>query len=487
MPLPPTIGTGRALLSRSGRDVAEFLRQQLTMPDQTGKSVTIEYSTATKRYVWTPIRDRYWTRWTLNQLATSSMWTIDDAIVYDVVRAWSDRDASITYSSPWSQGASAGALNNTWSYTKVNGRYLEFTVTPAADGCIYLVYAAENSGGIVFVTIDGGTTLANELPLVSGNRELDTYAAAEAKNTRTRIASGLTVAPHTVRVTVQTGKKNASSSDYYCWFEGYGITAYDIDNAQIVLATDRKQVRQVGYSSSNSTEYAHSIKPGAATGYEWSGTNHLNEIYSAWTWTDAAGNDMSVSVGTPKKHAALIIVEQTGVTRHSTTGTTDHANILCRHTFSHAGLDIYHSHSWLTAGWCAQAFPGMWRLVEAAAQRAIVAGASSITDMSATNTGDGTRYINRAGRLIAAWNSAQPWVAWNYIPSLDTVNYWAAAPDGISLRDDATTTNKIYIQRIGGVDSMPNAAINIGDVWSGTIAYRISYIPAPETDIRWFL
>lgn len=466
--------------SLSPLDPALILRQQLLMPDQTGKDITLEYVSATSRYVWTPIVDRYWIRWTLDILS-SGCWTLDASTVYDVIKGWSDRDASITYNPAWSQGSTYGTLNGTWSYTKIASRYAEFSVTPTSDGKIYVVIAKESSGGIANVTINGSTDLVNELPLVGPNRQLDTYSATEAKNSRVLIASGLSAGTYTVRVTA-TGTKNASSSDSYIFFEGYGVTTLSIDDPQIGLQFDRATIRQIGYSSSNSNEYAYSYKPNGASTYQWTGTNHLNEIISSVTWQDELGNDISVSAGDTKTHGTQVIITQTGTSRHSDTGTTDHANVVCKHTFNTQGLDVFHQHTWLSTAVFDLAYPAMWRLVEAASLRGHMAGERDV--IYDFNHNDNVLYVNRKDRLMAMWNASYPWVAWVYLPDLETVNGWANSQIGIGVRDeDTATANKIYVQRVGGTQEVANATVAVGDIWKGTVQYRISYIANPETSV----
>lgn len=464
---------GGGLSAGMGGDAAARIRQQLLMPVQTGKDVTLEYVSATSRYVWTPINGLYWTRWTIDQLATSGMWVVDTSTVYECIKGWSDRDASITYAPAWSQGANSGGLNNTWSYTKVATRYAQFSVTPGTDGKIYIVGAQEANGGIAYITIDGGTTLVNELPLVGANRELDFYAAAEDKNHKFLIASTLSIEPHTVRITV-SGTKNASSSDAYIWLEGYGVTPYTIDDAQMILAYDRDFVRQIGSASSNSNEYAIHYLPAGASTYEWMGTSHLNEVYSAITWQDSAGNDISVSVGDTKNHGDQLIVTQTGKARHSQTSITDHATVTCKQTFGTAGLDVYHKHDWLTACAFDQAYPAMWRLLEAASAKGIIAGDTATYTL---NSSDQSYRGQLASRLSACWNNSFSWVAWCYLPDLTCVNGWARSVYKHSIRDETGgTTNKIYLQRTGGADNVANETTAPGDSWESTVQYRISNV-----------
>lgn len=457
----------------SSSNAAELIRSQLLMPAQTGKDVTLEYVSATSRYVWTPIADRYWARWTVNKLATSNMWVVDASTVYDVVKAWSDRDASITYNPAWSQGNSSGALNGTWSYTNVTNRYLEFSVTPGADGKIYVVYSQETNGGIIWVTIDGGTDLVNELPLNGGHRELDTYiAVVENKNTRACIASGLSIAAHTVRLTI-SGTKNAGSSNYYLWFEGYGITPYTIDDAQIALINDRKIVRQFGANSANSNEYAYHYKPSGAAVYEWTGTTHLNEVYSVVTWRDEIGNDISVSVGDTRNHGNSVVLNQTGVSRHSQTGTTNHANAQTIQTFTTEGLNVYHRHDWLTACSFDQTYPAMWNVISGSAVTGRCAGGSEVT----LNHNDDARYGNTKSRLCALWSASAEFVAWVYFANSAPVSGWSHSVDFLAIRDHTTgTTEKIYLQRTGGADDTANEVAAVNDVWESTVQYRISNI-----------
>lgn len=455
---------------------SDWLRTQLEMPP-TSSDVTLEYSSATRRYVWTPIINRLWTRWTLDLIATG-LWKLNGAVVYDILSAWDSDDVSITYVGVWGSVASGLALGGDYRRSKIVGTTAQFTVSGSDK--IYLVLSKLTNGGYANVTINGGTALVNELPLVGGNRQLNCYSSPNAPNSRVLIASSLNPATaYTVLITV-TGTKQAESSDTYINLEGYGIFTTTINDGRVgTVLNDGYPSIQYGYAGSENEPVMDYLPTGASL-YEWCGSGHGNENIISVQWLDWLGWDESVSVVMPKNNAAAIVVKQSGTSRHGETGVTDHANVEYVHTFDSRGLTIYCKHTWINAASVRWAYAGMWAFRNEINRGHVAGDTNQIYNLA----GDDDRWLGqKRTRLAALWDATNPYVAWLYLPDEDGVNSWINSINYAFIEDrSGTLINKIYFQRIGA-----GSPVNVlpSDVWEETAHYRVSYIVNPDTAINW--
>jgi hypothetical protein len=369
----------------------------------------------------------------------------------------------------------ASALGGSYARNGTPGQYLEFEVTGATD--IYLVLIKQNNCGLGHVTINGSATLVNELPKDgSGNAYFDGYSAVQMFNQRVHIASGLTPAnTYMVRVTV-SGEKNASASDVRIYFEGYGTNVSGMDDPALgTVANDISVVASIGHATS-ALEYAISFRPSTgATNFELTGSIHLNEAISAVSWKDGDGADVVVDAETTKVAVPTLVLEQTGTSRHSETGATDHANVTCRVRFTQQGIEIYHKHAWLSAGSSVVAYMAMLGSDDAYTDRGHISGRSTVYDLTEDNDAFKGQFRSRQASL---WKAGEPFVAWVYLPDLLGVNSWQSAGARVSIQD-AATNNKIYVTRHD--ESVPPVVIGVGDEWESNHYCRLAYVPNADT------
>lgn len=449
--------------------------------DDTGYDVCLQYGNATTRYAWTPIYDRYWSRWRLVEQA-NGFWAFNYISIYDAIKAWNDNDVTVTYNGAWAAGAAAAALGISYQRSETINHYAQFDVTPGAGGKIYIVLSYLSNGGYGAVTIDGGTALVNELPLVDGYKQVSCYAAASAYNNRILIASGLDAATaYTVRLTVVDDRPAGSSGDRV-YFEGYGIFTETIDDPQIGTVTYDVKSLLIAGEGSSANEYAYHYKPPAPAGnYEWTGSAHGNENIASVTWTDQAGNAVTVDAVDTKASAERIVVTHRGTSRHTETGATDHANFVCIQNFNSLGLDVTHTHWWLTACDFDLSYPAMFSMLNAIDLGHVAGDEDEIYDLTGDDDADYGETIQRLSAFIS-----DDWVLWMFMPNLTGVDGWVSSELFHFIQDRIDTINKAYAQRTGGANGVANETAAVGDVWQSWAQYRVSYIPDAETEVKWW-
>ncbi len=456
----------KGLLALALDGVDEALKSKLTMPSQVGRNVTLQYVDANTRYAYVPIVNSYWVRWTITALASGFWQTTTPTVVY-ALDSVDNPDPGITYTGVWDSFPTAGSLNGTSRRSQVTNEHLEFTVTGVRD--VWLVNYTNTNCGYAYVTINGGTDLVNELPLDGGgHRWYDTYAASATAKVRTKVASGLNPASTYTVSLIHSGQKRAAASDHRVYFEGYSVDA----EPSVALAASLGLVAVVQAFGTGAYEYACNYKPEGASAAEYTGSGHLNEAITAVTWRDGNGEDVVVSEGAPQVAVATLVLTNTGTSRHSETGATDHANVTSRATFDHTGVTFYHSHEWLTTPEVSMFFCGMFGSLVTATDRGIVAGDATPYDLSL----DDNRWLGKKQtRCAAVWANGGNWVGWLWLPDLVGVNGWAIVGAANAIQDTAVN-NKIYVSRVGTHIGGASVTPSISDVWESTHECHLSYL-----------
>lgn len=469
------VALGSALLG-GGVDPAIAFIEKLKAPTN-AKNSTLHYISSTRRTVWTPADNEWlWTAWTLDVLATG-FWALMDVKIYNAVHAVAVAESGITYSGTWTTSVVAGGLGGNYRFGATAGHYAEFSFTGGDK--LYISYTQASNGGYANVTIDGSTALVNELP----GAQLNSYKSGSlVAGNRILIASGLNPSTtYTVRITA-TGTKEAASSGTRFYLEAGFRIAQTINSAQVYNITGAiTAVANLGATTTTYVwEYAILYKPTGASAYEWTGSGHLNEVISTVTWKDGSGNDISVSVGTPRNDASSVVLEMTGTSRHSQTSTTNHANVTVQSTFSTEGLSLYHRHNWLSTATIDKAYPAMYPVANAV-NRGMVAGDASKYVLTSD---DGSFRSQSRSRALACWTTATNYVAWMYLPDFSAVGNWAKSANYAFIEDrSGGGVNKMYLQRVGGTPDAANDAIANGDVWESTAYYRATYFADPDTNL----
>lgn len=446
---------GFGLLGRGG-DPAQAMYNKLVMPSQAGRNVMLEYVNATTRYIWTPIIACHWARWIISSTA-DGFWQITNHAIYKRKKPVDNPDAGITYSGVWDSFPVALTLNSTTRRSQVVGDYLEFTVTGTTE--IHVSVTKQANCGYAFVTINGSTALVNGTDMLTSgaNRYFNGYAASQTPGQRIQLATGLDPAVnYTVRIT-HSNEKQAEATDTRVYFEGYIFDAYQAASGA-GMAEEATLTLQTGVVNS-AIEYAINYKPDGASGYEFTGSYHQNENITATTWKDQAGADLTVNEGAPKASAASVVLTNLGTARHSETGAVDNANVESRCTFDHQGLEVYHKHDWLQTCTIGTAYAGMMPTAAAWVNEGFVVGG---TVLALTDNNDAYKGQVK-NRLALAWNDANGWVAWLYLPDTIGVDGWRGAGSAVSIQDSAAN-KKIYAARCYGA----TIAVHNGDTWEGT-------------------
>lgn len=440
------------------------LYNTLKMPSQEGRLVVLQYSNATRRYVWTPVVNRYWVRWTVS-LLSSGFWQVTNYAVYYAAIAVDDDDVGITYSGTWDSFPLGGALGGETRRSMVQGDYLEFSVTGTTE--IDLAITKQANVGYGYVTINGAVALANGSGLLddgSGHRYFDGYAAAQLVYQKVNIASGLDVdETYVVRVT-NAGLKREAATETRVYFEGYLKDALQLTSGGAFVA-DVTLTLQAGLDQS-AIEYAYSYKPAGASAYQFTGSTHLNEVITAVSWTDGEGNALTVSEGATCATAAEVVLSLGGTARHSQTGTMDHANVICRTTFDGEGVEVYHRHEWLTLSSVQVAYVGMCPSMPSWTTKGYIPFGQVIE-----LTGEGVYKGAIRNRMAMMWNPSLPWVIWLYLPDLVGVDQWSN-PGSCFVIQDASVNNKIYARR----NYLANVLYpQVGEVWTSTHRVYLTY------------
>lgn len=420
----------------------------------------LQYVDASTRWAWVPLGGEYWARWILGALA-SGMWELSAVRSYSVLDAVNDDDASLNYSSGWGANSAATSLGGSYQLAS-SAASVSFDVSGASD--IYIVVLKSPNGGIASVTIDGGTDLVSELPLIGDVRQLDTYAAVTENNVRVPIAKGLDTAQTYTVAFAYTGLANPAAGAASVRFEGYGVPATDLTAAGTQIGNAKKTALTMGGVSS---AYAYAIlyTPSGATTGEWTGSIHGNEVHGAATWEDGNGSPVTVDAVTPFATADEIVMEQTATSRHSETGATDHANVTYRLTFNAGKLRIYHHRTWLTAANIAKAYPCMYPLNA----NMVTGTVDDDVSYDLTNNND-SMHGNAQKQVAALWHSSG-WAAWLRLPDLVGVNDWTNSVDYLWIEDRSNVTiNKIY------ADREQNTVVNVNDEWESTADYYVGYL-----------
>lgn len=176
-------------------------------------------------YIWMRHASTYnWTRWWLRHDTTTQLNGFSECAVYDV-KPWKGFSALGTFhsSGTWFANPTGG---NTFCglqhYTVGAGgaSYLEVNFTGPGD--LYVAHLRGTDRGYFYVTIDGSTTLVNQLPTSGANKYVDGYASANSF-TQTLVATNIPSGSHVLRLTRSTTEKNPSSTDYRLFPDSYAV------------------------------------------------------------------------------------------------------------------------------------------------------------------------------------------------------------------------------------------------------------------------
>lgn len=243
------------------------------------------------------------------------------------------------------------------------------------------------------------------------------------------------------------------------------------------MVYDGESSEQVLHDAVSSVyEYAYSIRPDGADNYEWTGSGHENEVITT-TFKDPDGNDLVVSAEVTTATAVQVIVTNSGKSRHSETGETDIATVMCVLTFDDQGVQVYHKHDWLVDTYVLLAHAAMMPFDDAHTKYGHIAGDTDTKIDLTPNDGQYHGFIN--SRAAAMWSDVHNWVGWCYVTNDAGVLDWEYSA-GTRLEDrDTAALNKIYIP-LGGKSSN---RVGLGDTFETTTLYRISNVADPDTTI----
>lgn len=192
----------------------------------------------------------------------------------------------------YSVGRTTANVNNRADYSDTTGHYLEWSVT--GEGDLYVIYTGRTDCGIAKVTINGASTLVNELEDQGGYKGFSTITATDlARRSYIKVASGLPADTYTVRVEV--------SGDTAATFDRLYIEAVAITQKPHLTATMRPPAWQTGLTVKAGDEfigsngYYYAVRADGTTGAteptHTSGTGSDGTLdYNVWTessWTFA--------------------------------------------------------------------------------------------------------------------------------------------------------------------------------------------------------
>jgi hypothetical protein len=422
----------------------------------------LEYVDATTRRIYQNNKGNQWNSWELKKESTG-IWRIAQPKFYEGVAPVDNTDDTLTYVGTTQVISNSSSLGTSYTRFDGNGEYVEWTFSGKTE--LFLVAATLTNGGIVNVTLDGGTDGLNLVPLVGGLRQLDTYNA-DNTNTNTRIPLSNTLNPnftYTVRVTT-TGTKNPSSSDAYLNFEGFGTNLQNIDEALTVLY-GLKPVT-IGYLGSE-YEYAYLIKPSGATGFQWTGSGHLNETMSSKI-LNSNGDSIDVDAINTTYVSKSFKITEIGVTNHSELGTTPVANVFVEKEFTGGKLNVFHRHRWLIETEINSALIAMFPVREEFNKGVVIGEYNAPYDLTSNDDSKNGSYFSR---MAYCYDPLTNLYGALIVKNVFSSNNYDDSNDLTYIEDRAGgALNKIYFQR-----AKTGVSISVDDIWESSQTYIVGF------------
>lgn len=404
------------------------------------------------------------------------------------VKSIADNDAGLTKSSGWTNHlGNASVHGGFYSRASTTSNFVEWT-TPAGVTEIGAWGFLLTNAGLCLITIDGNTTLANQMPTAQDLVTAGTYpntiliANGGTLNPTDRVwdqyddtgnpyiygrllATVLAAAAHTIRLTV-TGYKRAASSDIRLYFAGF---FYSGRSAVVMSTSGAEMFRQSVVSTFDSRwEFALSFRP-TVGGLSDAFIGHSNTTVGAFSDVQIDGGSTTLSNGEVKGCTSSAAIVVTATHTHPDTGVTQVAHSTLTYTIKPTtGLDVAWSITWDVAGSAGTGYAAMMNLQSGLFTIARnLAFSSEIT----LNINDGNMRQNAKNQ--AFYMRGTNWAAVLYLPNLTNgVNNWAQANSEFFEIQDRTggTDNKIYAVRHD-----ITVAVAATDTWTGVQNYRASY------------
>lgn len=229
---------------------------------ETNKLLGLKCNSANEYEIWRPLGGRYWHQSILRRTGAGIPLNWQEQRVKQVLGYLAAEDAGATYTGTWSTLTGTTGLSDGSGNLYIGGRarqgtaagdYVEIPYTGGGD--IYVVYAGRTSGNYVNVLLDGAQTYLTLPDDGSGNRYFDSYNAVDLSyKTVVKIAGGVPVGSHTIRLTISATKNGSSTGNRFVFnalsFDDGVIGAWDSRTGAVTWATGQtillNQVRKYG-------------------------------------------------------------------------------------------------------------------------------------------------------------------------------------------------------------------------------------------------
>lgn len=158
----------------------------------------------------------------LDSVSSTGMYQVNQAALKEFGE-WvpiNSLEANPTYSGTWAQLVNSSTISGFIRNSVSGTSYVEFNVVLQEAGDIWLTWLNRNSGGYMYVSINGSADMTC-LPRSGANAYIDTYSASDLSRSSAPIAKGLPAGTYTVRLTRASAEKNAASSNYYIYPDSF--------------------------------------------------------------------------------------------------------------------------------------------------------------------------------------------------------------------------------------------------------------------------
>lgn len=205
----------------------------------------------------------------------------------------------------YGSGLSAANVNGRVEHSNVTGQYLEWSAT--GEGDLYVIYTGRLNVGIAKVTINGASTLVNEIEDQGGYKGFSTITATDLlRRSYIKVASGLAAGTYTVRVEVSGATEN---TDPRIYIEGVAITQKPhLTTTMLPPAWQTGLTVKAGDEFIGSNGYYYRVRADGTTGAtepsHTSGTGSDGTLdYNAWDYSTWHFNERTVDYASEMEYA----------------------------------------------------------------------------------------------------------------------------------------------------------------------------------------